>query len=326
MKQSPSSDVQIRYSNVLVNARYEYSRTQLDLFFFIISKLRKSHTSLVYELNISELSALTKNKYNLPRLVEATEGMISRVFYASSPEEGLTQFSLLQSCNYPLDDPGTIKVMLTEAVLCHLFDLKKNFTSFGLQAALLLTSKFAKRIYPMCSQWKDKGETKKYEIEGFKRMLGLIDDEGNEKLKEINDLRKTVLEPSVKQINEHTELHISYELEKVRKRYKYVTFTVKRQTPKIEPPFLLETPQQDTPSLPPGITREKHETCALVLDQFFEIKAPEILQLILSNAAYIMGTFLLKNEIITKKVIIRNTRAGLLFSRLGIERTPALPA
>ena len=322
MNQTLPSDIQVRHSNVLTNARYEYSRTQLDLLYFIISKLRKSQDSLVYELNISELSALTKKPYYLPRLIEATEGMISRVFYSSSPEEGVKQFNMLQSCNYP-PAPGTIKVKLNEDILPHLFDIKKNFTSLHLQAVLLLTSKFAKRIYPMCSQWKDKGETKKYEIEDFKRMLNLIDKEGNEKLKEFNDLRKTVLDPSVKQINEHTELHISYELGKVGKRYKYITFTVKQQVPKISPPFLLEAPQPDTPLLLPGISQQQYENCAAALDQFYEIKDPRILETILSNPDHIRATFQLKKEIMTGQVIVRLSRAGLLFSRLGIKRTPA---
>ena len=332
MKQSTSSDVQLRCSNVLINARYDYSRTQMDIFYFIISKLRKGQ--LVYELDISELSALTKNKYNLPRLLEATGGMNSKLLYAASPETGLTHFTVLQGSNYPpapgtiivSSTPGTVKVMLSEFVLPYMFDIKKNFSTLGLQSLLLLTSKFAKRIYPMCSQWEDKGETKKYDITEFKRMLGLIDDEGNEKLKEINDLRRTVLDPSVAQINEHTELHISYDLEKVRKSYKYITFKIKRQAPKFEPPFLLPPFEQDTPSLPPGINQEQHDNCVIVLDKFFEIKDPRILDLILSNAAHIRGTFSLRNDIINQKVVVQKTRAGLLFSRLSIKITPARPA
>ena len=136
MKQSTSSDVQLRCSNVLINARYDYSRTQMDIFYFIISKLRKGQ--LVYELDISELSALTKNKYNLPRLLEATGGMNSKLLYAASPETGLTHFTVLQGSNYPpapgtiivSSTPGTVKVMLSEFVLPYMFDIKKNFSTF----------------------------------------------------------------------------------------------------------------------------------------------------------------------------------------------------
>ena len=74
---------------------------------------------------------------------------------------------MLQSAVY-LTGTRTIEIELTRLVLPHLFDLKENFTSYALAAAFRLTSKFAKRIYQVCSQWKDRGETKKYSIEELK--------------------------------------------------------------------------------------------------------------------------------------------------------------
>ena len=72
MNQAPISDLEVRQSNALTNARFEYSELQLDLFFFMLSKLRKSQESLVYELNIKELSLLTAKKYDFPYLWQAT--------------------------------------------------------------------------------------------------------------------------------------------------------------------------------------------------------------------------------------------------------------
>ncbi|WP_257873740.1 replication initiation protein [Hymenobacter sp. J193] len=54
-----SKELEIRQHNALTNARYEYTELQLDLFFFLVSKLRKDQKSDTYELNIKELSALT---------------------------------------------------------------------------------------------------------------------------------------------------------------------------------------------------------------------------------------------------------------------------
>ena len=72
MKQTLSTELEVRHSNVLTNARFEYSEVQLDLFFFICSVLRPNHTSLVYQLDIKELSILTDNQYHTPHLLQAT--------------------------------------------------------------------------------------------------------------------------------------------------------------------------------------------------------------------------------------------------------------
>ena len=42
MNQPLMTELEIRQSNALANARFEYSELQLDLFFFMLSRLRKN--------------------------------------------------------------------------------------------------------------------------------------------------------------------------------------------------------------------------------------------------------------------------------------------
>ncbi len=216
-------EVEIRQHNALTNARYDYSELQLDLLFFIISKLRKDQKTSLYELPIKELSLLTGKQYHLPYLRQATEGLGSRMFEVEDDKE-YRQIWMFQQIRY-LKGQGIIEIKLTENILPYLFELKDNFTSYTLAAALRLSSKYAKRIYQYCSQWKDLGETKKYDVQDFKKLLGLLDEKGNEKMARLSDFRESVLDVAVKQINEHTELHISYKLEKRVRTYKNIVFT-----------------------------------------------------------------------------------------------------
>ncbi len=311
MTQTISSDLEIRQSNVLTNARSEYSELQLDLFFFILSNLRKTQDSLVYQLNIKELSTLTGNQYHLPHLMEATEGMIGRVFSAKT-ERGPGQFAMLQSAVY-LTGTRIIEVELTRLVLPHLFDLKDNFTSYALAAAFRLTSKYAKRIYQICSQWKDLGETKKYDLHDLKKMLGLIDDKGNEKLKEFTDLRKNVLDTAIKQINEHTELRISYKLEKVGRSYKNVTFIVKSQALAQTIPFDLVATNEPLA----GVQQSHYDNAARILDEL-RITDAKHRQAILSNADHVAEVNRYNHDLKTGKVKASRNPGGLLLVRLGL--------
>lgn len=311
MNQPLISDLEVRQSNALTNARFEYSELQLDLFFFMLSKLRKSQESLVYKLSIKELSLLTSKKYDFPYLWQATEGMMSRVFSITTgkyPE----QLSMFQRIKY-LTGTGIIEFELTRHILPHLYHLKDNFTSFGLSAALRLTSKYAKRIYPLCSQWKDLGETKKHDIQDFKKMLGLLDDKGNEKLKSFKDFRINVLDRAIKQINEHTELHVGYKLEKVGRTYKNIIFTVKPQALAMPIPVDLVATAQPLP----GVQQSHFDNATRILDEL-RITDAKHRQTILTSSAHVAEVNRYNHDLKTGKIKVARNAGGLLLVRLGL--------
>jgi len=311
--------LEIRQHNALTNARYEYSELQLDLLFFLVSKLRKEQKTIVYELNIRELSNLTGKKYNPGYLHKATADMGSRVFEVLT-EKSYEQLWMFQRVKYLLGQ-GIIEIKLTEDILPFLFDLKDNFTSYELASALRLTSKYAKRIYQLCSQWKDKGETKKYDLPEFKKMLGLLDEKGNEKIKQIGQLREKVLDLAVKQINEHTELHISYSLEKKVRTFKSIVFTVKPQALAETIPFELVPPGSPSPA---GLAQHQVDNAGRLLAQL-GIITPALVASILSSSAHVAACNKFAHDVKTGKHNKAHSLSGLLLTILGLKKASSGP-
>jgi plasmid replication initiation protein len=303
-------ELEIRQHNALTNARYDYTELQQDLMFFIISKLNKDNKDS-YSLNVMELSKLTGKKYNAAYLQKATADMGSRVLEVLT-EKSYEQIWMFQRVKYHLGQ-GIIEFDLTKHILPYLFDLKNNFTSYELAAALRLTSKYAKRIYPICSQWKDRGETKKFDLQELRKMLGLLDDKGNEKMKQINELRAKVLDVAVKQINEHTELHVSYKLEKVGRSFKNIVFTVKSQALATSIPFDLVPTAQTLP----GVQQTQYDNAARVLDELRITNAKHRLA-ILTSAAHVAEVNQYNHDLKTGKVKASRNPGGLLLVRLGL--------
>jgi len=306
-----SKELEIRQHNALTNARYDYTELQLDLLFFTVSRLRKDQKTAIYELPIKELSALTGKQYHLPYLRQATADMGSRVFEVETPER-IKQLWMFQRVEY-LKGQGIIEIKLTEDILPYLFDLKDNFTSYSLAAALRLNSKYAKRIYQICSQWKDLGETKRYDLQEFKKMLGLLDDKGNEKMKQTKDFRESVLDIAVKQINEHTELHISYKLEKRVRTYTHIIFTVKPQALATTIPFDLVATAEPLP----GVQQSHYDNAARILDEL-RITDARHRQTILASAAHVAEVNRYNHDLKTGKVKASRNPGGLLLVRLGL--------
>lgn len=305
-----SKELEVRQHNALTNARYDYTELQQDLLFFIISKLNPDNRE-GYALSIMELSKLTGKKYNAAYLHKATADMGSRVLEVLT-EKSYEQIWMFQRVKYHLGQ-GIIEFDFTKHILPYLFDLKNNFTSFELAAALRLTSKYAKRIYPLCSQWKDLGETKKYDLQDLKKMLGLLDDKGNEKMKQLIDLRTNVLDVAMKQINEHTELHVSYKLEKVGRSFKNIVFSVKSQALAEPIPFDLVATAQDVP----GVQQSHLDNAARILDEL-RITDAKHRQTILASAAHVAEVNRYNHDLKTGKVKASRNPGGLLLVRLGL--------
>jgi plasmid replication initiation protein len=236
-----ATQLEIRQHNAITSARYEMSACEMDLVFSLLSKLTKTDApGTIYEIRVRELEALTSRSWNYKQLLESTELLNSRVY---SIESGTTllQVSLLASALYR-KGKGTIELEISERMRPYLIDLKSNFTSYRLHAAFSLSSKYAKRVYQLASQWKDIGETKTYTLDEFKLMLNLKDSKGKnpEQYTQISALQKYVLDVAITQINEHTDLHVKYELLKKGRSYQYIKFYVIAQEPRQLPiPFEL---------------------------------------------------------------------------------------
>jgi plasmid replication initiation protein len=178
---------------------------------------------------VKDLEKLTGRQWNYKQLMDSAAKLRSQEVLLRLGKNQL-QVGLLASVEY-LDGQGCVELELSEKIRPYLVGLQRNFTSFRLQAVLRLTSKRAKRIYQLVSQWKNQSQTPFYPINELKTILGLNQTKRatGEKYQKISTLRKFVLDVAVQQINEHTELAIRYELKKEGCSFKAVSFTIERQ-------------------------------------------------------------------------------------------------
>jgi plasmid replication initiation protein len=311
--------LQVRQHNALTTARYEYSETQLDVFFYLLSQLRKGQPGAVYEISVPAMSELTSKQYNYKRLREATKEMGSRCFELETTDElgqkVFRQLWLFKRVDYVIGS-GRLRVEFTEPAIPFLFDLQANFTSFELQAALLLTSKHAKRVYTLCSQWKDKGETPKFDLVEFKQMLGLIDAKGNEEYSEVSMFKRKVLDISVKQINELTDLHIGYRLLKRGRSFESLLFTVGKQA--VATPIPFDLVPDGAPS-PAGMAPHQVENAGRLLAQL-SITTPALVATILASAAHVAACNKFAHDLKTGKHAKAHSLSGLLLTMLGLKK------
>jgi plasmid replication initiation protein len=259
-----------------------------------------------------EIEDLTGRKWDYSQFREATENMGSRMFEIKT-EKDYTQFWLFQRVKYIVGQ-GRVEIKFSEDAINLLKQLKNNFTTYELQSALSMSSKYAKRIYQICSQWKDIGESKRFEIKELKSNLGLIDNKGYEEYAPISMFKSRVLDIAIKQINEHTDLEISYHLagdHGRKKPLKTIVFYIKKKSPLILP---IEFEKEKNPNI-------RMQQLYLILDKF-GIKSSAIIKQIIENEEMIKVVFLFNYQHQTGVIKAENP-AGLLLTKLGLTKPKA---
>ena len=215
--------------NVITSGRYDYASSMLDILFMVLSSLEVG--KLEYIIHSSDIETITGRKWNLRQLRESTESIGSRMFEVEWTDENgrkrIRQMWLFEYVEY-VEGSSSFKVKINETARPYFFELKNNFTAMQLKSVLNCSSKYAKRLYGIACQWRSVG-SKRFEIVELKKMLGLIDKKGNEQYTEITAFRKEVLEIAKKQINEHTDIEIDFELKKRGRPFHWVTLHINSQ-------------------------------------------------------------------------------------------------
>lgn len=283
--------VSIRQHNVITSARYDYSACQMDIFFYLLSQLRRhDEPNHEYTLYIKDVEQRTGRQWNYQQLREATADMGSRMFEVDN-KQGYQQLWMFQRVEY-VKGKGCLQIQLAEPIRPFLFNLKENFTSYELHSALKLSSKYAKRIYQLVSQWKDLDTTPTWSLDDFKQMLYLKDPKGKEPelFQNISQLKARVLDVAVRQINEHTDLRIDYILSKKGKAYESVRFTIDRQQPR-QLHIEFDQPTEESRS---QLARHHLEALGIV--------QPKLVQQILSSSKLVDELFKFIYQLKTDKV------------------------
>lgn len=256
---------------------------------------------------MNEVVAMTGREWHYKQLREATESMGSRMFEVEN-DQSYVQLWMFQKVEY-VKGKGYLRIRLSEDIRPYLFELKNNFTSFQLFSALKISSKYAKRIYQMASQWKDIGETKTYDLDEFKLMLGLKDPKGKEpeQFQRISDLKAKVLDIAVRQINENTELKIGYTLLKQGRSFTAVRFYVTKQQPK-----QLPIPFDESPEQAKILMARRHL-------ESLGIKDVKLVAQIIGDQKLLDELFKFMYRLKTDKIKADRNPAGLLLTVLGLK-------
>jgi len=156
-------------------------------------------------------------------ILTAEKNLFERRFSFLDDQDKVVKSRWVQRVRYLGDEAG-IEVMLTYDVVNEITRIngyETFFTKYLIEQTAMLQSRYSVRLYELLTQWKTAKNTPLFDLECFRQQMGLDADEYTV----MSDFKKRVLQLAVDEINEKSDLKISYE--QVKKGRKITGFKFK---------------------------------------------------------------------------------------------------
>ena len=206
--------------NFLINASYNLEVTEQRLILLAIMNARNTGNGITadskLEIHASDYASRfdVTNEGAYKALKEAVENLFNRQFsytqnYKDTEKVKKVKSRWVSRIAY-VEDLAILEITFAPDVVPLITRLEEHFTSYQLKQITQLTSKYAIRLYELLIAWREVGKTPQIELSEFRNRVGVEDNE----YQRMELFKRRVLEPSIKQINEHTDITVTYEQHK----------------------------------------------------------------------------------------------------------------
>ena len=227
--------------NALINASYNLETTEQRLIMLAIMSARDTGQGITADSKLEIHASDYANQFNVTKetayevLKSAVNNLFERKFsyiaeYKKTGKTGIVRSRWVSRVFY-VDTLAILEITFAPDVVPLITRLEEHFTSYQLKQVSQLTSKYAIRLYELLIAWREVGKTPQIDLAEFRQKIGVEDAE----YERMHHFKARVLEPSIKQINEHTDITVTYEQHKKGRAISGFSFKFKqKQQPKIE--------------------------------------------------------------------------------------------
>lgn len=209
-------------SNQVVEASYRLSVTEQRVLLSAIAKIPKQvevSDDVIYTVNVQDLNKIgIHEKASYRELKLAVDRLYER---SINFIDGTTsKIRWVQRIDFN-DSKSEIAIRFSKDILPYISNVKENFTQYLLSDVATMRSAYSFRLYELLAQYK-KISKRLIAIDELRIML----DVGN-RYKTTGNLIAWVIQPSIDEINEVTNLIVTVEPKKTGRKYTHLEFIIK---------------------------------------------------------------------------------------------------
>lgn len=215
-------------SNRLVEACYRLTLAEQRIILYAITEARRTQDGLSEATLLSISAADYAAMYDLElkqayeQIKEAADTLFGRyvLIHGIHPETGKPELAKLRwvSTVKYVDGSGIIQLRFAHDMIPFITQLKARFTRYKLEKVAQMSSIYAIRLYELLMQWISQGR-REVEIEWLKQTLAVEDE-----YPRLFDFKKRVIDVAVAQINQFSDLTVSYTQRKTGRNVSHLIF------------------------------------------------------------------------------------------------------
>lgn len=214
-KSSPNMNNKVVKSHRIITALQNLSLTEMRLIQLAIIDAREQEAGLqpnkplqIHARRYAEAFGVQiDTAYKV--LSEAGKTLRSRYFKFINYRENEVETNWVQQVEY-VKKEARIEIIFTVAVVDEITRLSSHFTQYDLEFIATLNSIYSVRLYELIVKWLSVKQTDVFDYEILRGQLGI----GVNEYQRMTDFKKRVLDLAVNEINEKTDVKVSYSQEK----------------------------------------------------------------------------------------------------------------
>jgi plasmid replication initiation protein len=197
--------------NKVIEACYQLTLSEQRILLACIAKIDSKAESIeqyTFEVTVSQIEDLAEIENSYRDVREASERLLKRIIKIDKPDPDkpnleYTLTHWVDSCDY-YPKEGKVVLAFSRPIIPYLSQLSHNFTKYKIKNVAKMKSTYSIRLYEWLCQWLSVGD-REIGVDWLKTQWQLSD-----KYQRMSDLKKWVIDVAVEEVNEHSNLWVTY--------------------------------------------------------------------------------------------------------------------
>lgn len=217
----------VKANEIIQKAKFDLSLIEQKTFCYAVSKIKPGDTKdTEYTFTINEYCDICGINRNSGKTMDDVKAALKRLrdksFYLVEADGTYNLMGWLSKVRV-LPKSGKVKIKFDEDMQKYLMGLYDNYTQYSLLSILPMRSAYSIRLYEILKSYAwQKQKYKEFGIDDLKMKLAAP-------YERFPDFRRYALEPATKEINEYTDIEISWEPISKGRKVIAVKFTIEQR-------------------------------------------------------------------------------------------------
>jgi plasmid replication initiation protein len=215
----------VKSNDLIQKSRFQLSLQEQKIILYLISKIKPDDIVLkeqIFEINdFFKICGLKDGGASYKYVKQTLKDLRDRSIWVTLDNGAETTLAWIDKVT--MDKPrGAVVIKIDEMMKPYLLQLKDRFTQYELFYTLAMKSQYSIRLYEILKSYENQKQ-KKFDIDELKKMLSA------EKYKRYPDFRRYVLDISLREINAFSDVNVTYQVIKDKRRYANIVFSTSQK-------------------------------------------------------------------------------------------------